>query len=323
VRVIIYGAGAVGGVIGAKLYQHDYDVTFIARGANFTALQKNGILLETPVESVRLKVPVVEQPSELTFGSQDVVILTVKSQDTSAALRSLSSVAPVTTAVVCGQNGVENERVAMRHFRDIFGMCVMLPATHLTPGIVQVYSAPVSGLLDVGRWPQGSDARIAELAEALTFSSFESLVRDDIARWKWGKLMMNLGNAVEAVCGPMARPGILWQQAVTEGKAVLDAAGIAYVEEDEDSKRRGQIMNYRSINGVDRGGGSSWQSLARSTGSIETDYLTGEIVLQGRLHDVATPVNELLQRLANQLAAQRRAPGAWSENEVISMLRET
>jgi 2-dehydropantoate 2-reductase len=322
VRVIVFGAGAVGGVIGAKLFQHEHDVTFIARGANFAALHKNGILLETPVESARLKVPVVEQPSDLTFGREDVVILTVKSQDTAAALGSLSSVAPAATAVVCGQNGVENERAALRHFRDVYGMCVMLPATHLTPGVVQVYSSPVCGLLDVGRWPQGSDSRIAELADVLTHSSFESVVRDDIARWKWGKLMMNLGNAVEAVCGPMARPGILWQRAVDEGKAVLAAAGIDYVQEEEDSNRRGQLMNYNPINGVERGGGSSWQSLTRSTGSIETDYLTGEIVLQGRLHGVATPVNELLQRLANLLAAQRRAPGAWSENDVVSMLHD-
>jgi 2-dehydropantoate 2-reductase len=69
-----------------------------------------------------------------------------------------------------------------------------------------------------------------------------------------------------------------------------------------------------------RGGGSSWQSLERATGSIETDYLTGEVVLRGRLHGVATPTNALLQRLANQLARERRPPGAWSEAEVLAML---
>jgi hypothetical protein len=63
------------------------------------------------------------------------------------------------------------------------------------------------------------------------------------------------------------------------------------------------------IGGSERHGGSSWQSFVRATGSIETDYLTGEIVLQGRLHAIATPVNELLQRLADQAAAERRAPG--------------
>lgn len=321
-RVIIYGAGAVGGVIGAKLFQHDHDVTFIARGENYLALRKHGIRLESPVETLTLKVPVVEQPADLTFGPSDLVLLTVKSQDTTGALRALSLAAPSTTAIVCGQNGVENERVALRHFLDVYGMCVMLPATHLTPGVVQVYSSPVTGLLDVGRWPHGSDSRIEEFAGMLTTSSFQSLARDDIARWKWGKLMMNLGNAVEAVCGPMARPGPLWQRAEEEGKAVLAAAGIDYVGEDEDSKRRGESMTYSPINGVERGGGSSWQSLTRATGTIETDYLTGEIVLQGRLHGVATPVNDLLQRLANQLAAQRRAPGAWSEAEVIAMLED-
>jgi 2-dehydropantoate 2-reductase len=58
----------------------------------------------------------------------------------------------------------------------------------------------------------------------------------------------------------------------------------------------------------------------RGTGTAETDYIAGEIVLRGRLHGVATPVNELLQRLVNQLARERRPPGAWSEAEVLSQL---
>ena len=319
-RVIVFGAGAVGGVIGARLFQHDYDVTFIARGDNYVALSKRGIRLEAPEESVVLRVPVVADPSHISYGHDDLVILSVKSQDTVEALRSLSAAAPSTIAIVCGQNGVENERVALRHFRDVYGMCVMLPATHLVPGVVQVYSSPVSGLLDVGRWPQGSDDRITHLAAALSSSSFESVVRDDIGRWKWGKLLMNLGNAVEAVCGPSARPGVLWQRALQEGRTALKAAGVDYADGDEDSSRRGQLISSKQIHGVDRGGGSSWQSLARATGSVETDYLTGEIVLMGRLYGVATPVNELLQMLANQLATERRAPGAWSEQDVIAML---
>jgi 2-dehydropantoate 2-reductase len=320
-RVVVFGAGAIGGVIGAKLFEHGHDVTFIARGENYVALSKNGIRLETPEEIVSFRVPTVDDPSALSFGADDLVILTVKSQDSRGALQRLEAVAPLTTAIVCGQNGVENERVALRMFKNVYGMCVMCPATHLEPGVVQVNASPVSGLLDVGRWPEGSDDTIEGVAEMLNSSSFDSVARDDIARWKWGKLLMNLGNAVEAVCGPMARPGILWQRAVEEGKAVLKSAGIDYVQQDEDSARRGQLLNYGPIGSVERGGGSSWQSLTRATGTIETDYLTGEIVMQGRLHGVATPVNELLQKLANQLAAQRRAPGVWSEDEVVSMLK--
>ena len=61
-------------------------------------------------------------------------------------------------------------------------------------------------------------------------------------------------------------------------------------------------MSVRPVNGEFRGGGSSWQSLARGTRTIETDYLNGEVVLLGRIHGVPTPANELMQRVANRLA---------------------
>jgi 2-dehydropantoate 2-reductase len=74
------------------------------------------------------------------------------------------------------------------------------------------------------------------------------------------------------------------------------------------------------INGTERGGGSSWQSLTRGTGSIEADYLNGEIVLLGREFGVPTPVNEVLQRLANQAARERRTPGSLTADEVLALV---
>jgi 2-dehydropantoate 2-reductase len=320
VRIIVYGAGAIGGVIGAQLLRQGNDVTFIARGDNYVALARDGIRLETPAETVTLRVAVVEDPAELSIGTDDLVVLAVKSQDTMEVLRRLAAVAPSATGIVCAQNGVENERMALRIFSDVYGMCVMCPATHLTPGVVQASSAPVTGLLDVGRWPRGIDERALEFASLLGAASFDSVAREDIARWKWGKLLMNLGNAVEAVCGAQGRGGVLMGRALAEGAQVLRLAGIDFVERDEDSLRRGELLKIGAIGGVERGGGSSWQSLARATGEIETDYLSGEIVLQGRLHGVPTPVNELLRRLANEMAIRRQAPGAWTEEEVLAML---
>ncbi len=66
----------------------------------------------------------------------------------------------------------------------------------------------------------------------------------------------------------------------------------------------------RAVGGAVRGGGSSWQSLARGTGSIEADFLNGEVVLMGRLHGVPTPVNAVLQQVAGELARQGAAPGS-------------
>ena len=66
-------------------------------------------------------------------------------------------------------------------------------------------------------------------------------------------------------------------------------------------------------------GGSSWQSLARGTGSIEAEFLNGEIVLLGGLHGVPTPVNALLQRLALQAAAEGAGAGSWSIEELSEL----
>lgn len=87
------------------------------------------------------------------------------------------------------------------------GVSVACPTSHLEPGVVQAWSAPVTGLLDIGVYPSGinqvSEAVAADF-RAATFSSFP--VRD-IARWKHRKLLTNLGNAIEAVCGPQERQG--------------------------------------------------------------------------------------------------------------------
>jgi 2-dehydropantoate 2-reductase len=84
--------------------------------------------------------------------------------------------------------------------------------------------------------------------------------------------------------------------------------------------RRGDLLRMHAIDGDRWQGGSSWQSLARGAGSIETDYLNGEIVLLGRLHGVPTPVNELLQRLAREAAAAGRPPGTMSADDVLALL---
>jgi 2-dehydropantoate 2-reductase len=74
------------------------------------------------------------------------------------------------------------------------------------------------------------------------------------------------------------------------------------------------------VGGRRRGGGSSWQSLARGTGTIETDYLNGEIVLLGRLHGVPTPVNATVQRVARELAASGAPPASMSPDELLAVV---
>lgn len=319
-RFVVYGAGAVGGVIGARLAQNGQDVVLIARGEHLRAIERAGLRIESPDGTETLRMRAVAHPSALELRGDDVVLLAVKSQHTTPALRDLAPHAPPGVSIVCAQNGVANERAALRVFRNVYGLHVMLPATFLDPGVVQASSGPVTGLLDLGRYPHGVDETAHHVVEVFNASCFDSKLREQIMRWKHRKLLMNLGNAVEAVFEPSPRQDEIDRLAVQEGEACLIAAGIDFASVEEDRARRGNLLRFAPIGGRERGGGSTWQSLARGTGSSEADYLNGEIVLLGRLHEVATPVNELLQHFANRLAAQRQPPGSLPPDELFAHL---
>jgi 2-dehydropantoate 2-reductase len=324
-RFVIYGAGAIGGTIGGRLFEAGHDVTLIARGAHAEVLRTRGLELASTAGSAVLPVPTVEGPAEAGLQPGDVVLLAMKSQDTAAAVAALTTEVPAAVAaelvVVCAQNGVENERVVLRSLPRVYGMAVLCPATHLEPGRVLVHSSPVSGLLDLGPYPaRPVDDTAGAIAAALGGSTFDAHALDDIMRWKYRKLILNLANAAIAVCGPVDGIGALLRIVQAEGEACLAAAGLEVASRDEDRERRGDLLKIEPVEGGQRPGGSSWQSLARGLGSIETDYLTGEIVLLGRLHGVPTPANELLQRLANEMAHERRAPGGLTVDEVLALL---
>jgi 2-dehydropantoate 2-reductase len=319
-RFVIYGAGAIGGTIGGRLFEAGHDVTLIARGEHLRALRGEGLTLASPAGTVTLPIPAVGDPRAAGLAGGDVVVLAMKSQDTGPAVEALVRSAPPDIAVVCAQNGVENERVALRSFPDVYAMSVMLPATHLRPGMVEANSAGAHGLLDLGRYPTGIDATAEAVADALTGGGFVSMARPDIMRWKYRKLILNLANAVEAVCGPAGRQSPLVARVMEEGETVLAAAGIDPVTPAEDAERRADHLPLRRVEGRRREGGSSWQSLTRGLGTIETDYLNGEIVLLARLHGVPAPANALLQRLADEAAAERHPPGSIPPEDVLALL---
>ena len=321
-RFIVYGAGGVGGVIGARLFQHGHDVVLIARGAHREAIARDGLLLETMDGPYIAAVAVVGAPAEIDWREDDVVLLTMKGQDTDAALEDLEAAAPPSIAVACAQNGVDNERLALRRFANVYSIVVQLPATHLEPGVVVAHSAPCTGSLDIGRYPPGVDEAAREIAAALRASTFSSEARADISRWKYAKLLRNLGNAVQALFDPAVGAPEVSRRARAEAVAVLDAAGIEFTGDEEYDTRHAELIRILDLPGHPHGGGSSWQSLARGSRSIETNQLNGEIVLLGRLHGVATPVNEALRRLATAAARTGAGPGGHTEADFLASLPE-
>ncbi|MEU3614932.1 2-dehydropantoate 2-reductase N-terminal domain-containing protein [Streptomyces sp. NPDC006872] len=328
-RYIIIGAGAVGGTIGGRLAEAGQQVVLVARGAHRAALAENGLRLRVPDGELTYRLPVVDGPGELgTLRADDVLVLAVKTQDGEAALQAWGP-APVegggTAAerlpLVCAQNGVEGPRLALRRFRHVYGVCVWLPSTHVEPGVVSAAGAPLTGILHLGRYPHGTDDTVRRIAADLEKAHFEAPVVPDVSRWQYAKLLSNLGNALEAVTGPIDEPAAeaLFERVRAEGAAVLRAAGIAYASVEEQRAVRGDKVTLVPLDGAPRGGGSSWQSLSRGAGSIEADHLNGEMAFLGRLHGVPTPLNELLQHLANEFARERRAPGSLPLPELIRL----
>ena len=321
----MFGAGAIGGVVGARLHQAGFDVTLIARGPHYEAIRAGGLTIEDPETTAVLEIDAVDTPRMVRWSGEEVVLLATKGQDSLPSLRALQPWAPPATPIVCLQNGVENERLALRLFANVYGAVVMLPAAHLEAGVVQAHGAKLSGLIDIGRYPSGVDDRCRAVVAALGRSRFGSAARADVMRLKYAKLILNVGNAVEAMCGTVGSKSAadeLTALAREEGRKVLRAAGIEFVAEEVDDVRgRWQRLGVRESGERQRSGSSTRQSLDRRAGSVESDYLNGEVVLLGRLHGVGAPVNELLQASINELARHRGQPGSVPAEELLARLR--
>lgn len=309
-RFVVVGAGAVGGVVGAHLALAGHEVVLVVRGAHHAMLRERGLQLETPTGTTTIAIAVADGIVGVDWRPGDVVLLAVKSHDAPEALRELAAVAPE-VPIACLTNGIETERLALRWFADVYAVCVRCPATYAAPGVVQAWSSPLVATLDIGRYPHRVDDRARTLAEVFSAARLQSTPRADIMRWKRGKLLSNLGNAAEALCGPDARRGQTAQAAHAEGLACFGAAGLDWASDDDEHRNVKSV----SIAGSTRAGGSTWQSLARGQ-TVECEFLNGEITLLGRLHGVPTPVNAALLRIVTRAAATGAAPGAMSELEL-------
>ena len=218
------------------------------------------------------------------------------------------------------QNGVANERACLRHFSEVVGVNVVVPATHLEPGVVSVGSDLSPGILDCGRYPFGVSDAARLFAEAFGAAGFASRTCEVMA-WKHRKLVMNLGNAVDACFGPGDAADELRRLATEEGLRVLDVAGIEVVDADtERARREGLTPTHEQVSGSRGAGSSSRQSLLRATGTIESDYLNGEVVLLARLHGTTAPVNQLLQETAVRMARERAEPGSGDADALLASL---
>jgi 2-dehydropantoate 2-reductase len=320
-RIIVYGVGAIGGTVAAALALSGQQVIGIARGAQLEAIRANGLLLRSPGNTGRAHFPCIADPSEIEFRPDDAILLTMKTQDTVPALERLRAAGVSKQPIFCIQNGVANERFALRRFPEVHGAAVMMPAALSAPGEVSAFSAPRHGIFDIGRYPQGRNEYDENLALALEAANIAAFVTPDVMQSKYGKLLLNLGNIVDAAFGLDADLKPFTALLRAEAEAVFAVAGISWRDIGASDPRRDELMRYQPIEGVERSGSSTAQSLARGTGSLETDYLNGEIILLGRLHGVPVPANTYFVELSVRMLRDKLKPGAISVAQAEAELR--
>ena len=322
-RYVIFGAGAIGGTIGGRLAEHGHDVVLVARGAHHDALRDRGLLLRTPSGPVQVQVPVTDDVSTLGLGAGDVVVVCTKSQDAEAAFDAIAAASSPEVAVVCAQNGVENERRALRRFAHVHGMAVMLPASHMEPGVVDAHGAPGLG-----------DPRRRSLPHRRGRGRHERERRPRVVRLPVER--RPAGDAAQvrqAPAQPGQRAGGRLRHARRRGGRHLPAgpgrgAGLLRGGRHRRAHRRRRRAAQGHEDGPDRRGPARRRvdvaepRPVRARRSRPTTS-TARSSCSAGCHGVPTPVNEALQRLGRRLVADHVAPGTFPLDELQAMLDST
>jgi 2-dehydropantoate 2-reductase len=334
---VIVGAGAIGGTVGGVLARAGIPTVLVARGRHAEVLSAAGITLRTPDGTFRTAVTAASRAEEVRLTDRDVLIFATKTQQLDAALQewvdrpvhtpdgvvgTAGELLPAMTAL----NGVAAEEKALRYFQRVFGICVWLPAVHLEPGEVIVRSWPVVGQFHIARWPAststGADAALLTgLVDAWGAAGIRVNTPDDVAPWKYNKLLSNLGNAVGALSAEASDTRAVVAAVRREGEHVLRHAGIEFVAFETSTAARVDGPTIRPVPGWNAGpSNSTWQSLSRNTGNVETDFLNGEIVRLAHRHGIAAPANAALAREARVAVRNGVGPSRYSAEQLAELV---
>ena len=325
-KVGIFGAGAIGGLLGARLSHAGVDVTFVARGPHLAAMQANGVTLRS-VEAVLTAHPrCVGDAAEA--GVQDFVIVTLKAHALPAAAPAIANMLGPDSALVYAVNGVPywyfhgvdgpyRDRIVQSI--DPGGVlwrtlppaqaigCVVYPAAEVvSPGVID---HTYGDRFTLGE-PDGSRShRIVALAQALQSAGFKAPVRPRIRDEIWVKLWGNMAfNPLSALTGSTldrlaGRPDLraVARAVMVEGQAVAEAFGVRFAI-DVDKRIEGALE-------VGAHKTSMLQDLERGR-PMEIDALLGAVVELGTLAGVAMPASTMLLALVRERA---RLAGCYAE----------
>jgi 2-dehydropantoate 2-reductase len=299
-RILVYGAGAVGGFFGGLLAHAGKDVHFVARGAQLEALRTSGLTIDSRIRGTIVLPSVSTSDSAASAGISDLILVCVKTQQLAGILDDLASAVGEQTVIVPLQNGVEaDDRLAARFpHATVLPAVVYVGATLDTPGVV---THVASGTIGIGPRRERDSAVLAPICDVLASTGQPVHISKNIQRERWHKLMWNTAfNSVSAITGRV--PAALIAQPETralviaimnEVLSVGRACGVDLRPGDIDAHIAWteSAAGLRTSTMVDRERGRA----------MESDGLVGVIVRKGREAGVPTPCSDVVYALLNAI----------------------
>jgi 2-dehydropantoate 2-reductase len=319
-RIAIFGAGAIGGLMAVRLARAGIDVTVVARGPHLAAMQANGITLHTGGETLAARPRCVADAGEA--GIQDYVVVTLKAHSLPAAAPQIARMMSSGSALVTGINGVpywyfhghdSDYRDRNVESVDPGGIvsrilppacaigCVVYPAAEvIEPGIIE---HTYGDRFTLGEPANARTARIEALSTALIAAGFKAPIRPRIRDEIWVKLWGNMAfNPVSALTGatllrltqePELRTQI--RTMMLEGRAVAEALGVKFgIDVDRRIEGAAEVGEHKT---------SMLQDLERGR-PMEIDALLGAVVELGDLVGQEMPTSRTVLALVRERARQ-------------------
>jgi 2-dehydropantoate 2-reductase len=297
-RVLVMGAGAVGGYFGAALAGHGHEVTFVARGRHLEALRARGLAVRTGEGTTLLRpVRAVAMPAEAGAGPE-LVLFTVKAYDTDAAAHALRPAVGPATVVLTLQNGVES----VERLEQVLGPGPVLAgtatieATVAEPGVIQ-QGGPRPRVV-LGEPGGGVTPRAEAIAATFRGAGVDVAVTADARRAVWEKFVRlapgaSLTTACEATMGVVRETpegAALYRDLVGEAVAVGRAAGVAFPADAVETS----LAFIRALPATMK---TSMQRDYERRGRVELESLAGTVVGLGARLGVPTPVFAVIYRV--------------------------
>lgn len=328
-RFVICGAGAIGTTMGGYLSGRGNDVILVARSFHAEAIQRNGLTMKTAKGVMRPPVSALSSARDVKWQKGDIIFITTKSQNTRPLLSELS-VAPRDTPVFCFQNGVRNEEWAASIFRNVYGGLVQFSANFIEPGVVEHTRNDV---LAIGKYPAGLDEVTTAVGAVLERAGFRVTYYESVMPHKWGKLLVNLNNALYALIDTWLQVAYsdvelrrFLAETMREGMQVLNAAGIRIemgpgepaAEEFIRQMDAGAYAyeNPQNLPPDRRTYPSTWQDVMLRRETTEVEHFNGEIVELGKTFGVPTPQNSALLEMMRELLRRKAMPGLFTLEDV-------